>query len=176
MGEEEGLWGERRRPPRAVVIFFGAAGGIEIGEAKKASDSKAFGVSQTFFFGRALFEASSEKDMKRGAEVKGFFEIVGDHQEADVMGFEEREEVAPKLLSQGGIERREGFIEQEKARAGEEGACEGDSLSFAAAELVDGAIQERRQAKHRKEPLPKRFVGGLFFAKAQAESDIFFDA
>lgn len=121
---------------------MGGRGGLLAGWGEAGLKAGAFLVEDGV--GRALGrELAFVEDGHFGMGGEGVGGIVGDEDGEHFLvgepGFEAVEEVVAGL----GVESGEGFVEEEEAWLGGEGAGEGDALCFSAGEVARGARGER---------------------------------
>ncbi len=105
---------------------------------------------------------------------EGFFLVVRDINGGDTGLMENVTQEVSELFTQGAIESAERFIEHEQARARGKGACQGNTLLFAAREIGDATV-----CKVCEVDLGERFgcaLGNFGFWQAlhsQAKGDVF---
>ena len=80
-------------------------------------------------------------------EHKGFFEVVGDQEHADFFTFDEVEQILGDAMPDDRVERREGFVHQQKARPERQHLRQRDALALAAAQRSGKAPAQTDEAQ-----------------------------
>ena len=128
--------------------FFDAA--FEgFGVAEKAGDEGVGGAQVDVVGAAALFDAAVVHDDDLVGHFEGFFLVVGDEDAGDAQFVVDVAQPGAQFFAHFGIERAEGFVEQEEFGFDGEGAGEGDALALAAGELVGigfGEVAEAHEA------------------------------
>ena len=109
-------------------------------------------------------------------EPERLVEIVGHLQRGDVLPGVNRPELPAEHLAGGRIDRGKRLVEEQDGGAGRERTRERHALGLAAAQLVDRAVEQRRDAEERGE-LPHAVVlrGGIERAGGEAVADVVAD-
>jgi len=121
-----------------------------------------------------LLDAGVVHDDDFVGEFEGFLLVVGDENGGEVDAFVEFAEPAAEFLADFGVERAEGFVEQEDFGLGGEGAGEGDALALAAGELVGPTVGDAGELDKVEQPvdaLVNFLVAGAIRATANAEAE-----
>src|ERR1044071_1205584 len=142
-------------------------------DADEAGDELVGGLFVDFAGGADLFQVAAGEDDDAIGDLHGLLLVVGDEQGGDVQVVVQGDQPFAEFLPDLGIHGAEGFVEEQHAGFGGQGAGDGDALALAAGELVGVTAFEFLQGKQLDALLRARADFGAFpFLDPETEGDV----
>ena len=104
----------------------------DVGDAEEAGDAGGDGVLEHVWTVANLEDLAGVHDGNAVADVAGLGEVVGDHEHGEIQISDEAAEFAAEGEGHAFVEGGEGFVEQERLGAADEGTGQGGALGLAA--------------------------------------------
>ncbi len=174
---EEGSIGRgAQTDPSERDAAIGPASEEDVGGAEEGGDEFIPGMVIDLERGADLFDLAVIQDENSVGKFEGLLLIMGDEERGDLHFAEERANFASKVEAGDGIERAEGFVEEERPGFEGQGARQGHALSLPAGELRRIFCSMFAQADQTEHVIDGLLNESLrLVATLQTERDVLFD-